>query len=67
MIALVVILVRIISPYSVRMRENANQNNSECGHFWRSGNDAIEVYVDLLQKIKILQNSQENTVPESLF
>ena len=26
-----------ISPYSVRMRENAHQNNSEYGHFLRSG------------------------------
>ena len=25
--------VRRISPYSVRIRENADQNNSECGHF----------------------------------
>ena len=25
-----------ISPYSVRMRENADQNNSKCGHFSRS-------------------------------
>ena len=25
-----------ISPYSVRMRENANQNNSEYEHFSRS-------------------------------
>ena len=25
-----------ISPYSVRMRENADQNNSEYGHFPRS-------------------------------
>ena len=24
-----------ISPYSVRMRENADQNNSEYGHFLR--------------------------------
>ena len=36
-----VILVRIlailrISPYSVQMREDADQNNSECGHFLRS-------------------------------
>ena len=28
--------IRIISPYSVRMRENADQNNSEYGHFSRS-------------------------------
>ena len=25
-----------ISPYSVRMRENVDQNNSECVHFLRS-------------------------------
>ena len=25
-----------ISPYSVRMRENTDQNNSEYGHFLRS-------------------------------
>ena len=25
-----------ISPYSIRMRENAEQNNSEYGHFLRS-------------------------------
>ena len=28
--------LRSISPYSVRMRENVDQNNSEYGHFWRS-------------------------------
>ena len=28
--------VRIILPYSVRMRENTEQNNSEYGHFSRS-------------------------------
>ena len=27
---------RSISPYSVRMRENTDQNNSEYGHFLRS-------------------------------
>ena len=25
-----------ISPYSLQIRENADQNNSECGHFLRS-------------------------------
>ena len=47
-----VILVRIfplfgrsrISLYSVRMRENADQNNSEYGHFSRSG-EQIPIYV----------------------
>ena len=29
--------IRSISPYSVWMRENPNQNNSEHGHFLRSG------------------------------
>ena len=28
--------IRIISPYSVRMRENGDQNSSEYGHFLRS-------------------------------
>ena len=28
--------IRSISPYSVRMRENTDQNNSEYGHFSRS-------------------------------
>ena len=28
--------MRSISPYSVRMRENTDQNNSEYGHFSRS-------------------------------
>ena len=30
-----------ISPYSVRMRENADQNNFECGKFLRSGGQKI--------------------------
>ena len=35
-----------ISPYSVRMRENADQNNSELGHFSRSvvyGDDILDL------------------------
>ena len=28
--------IRSISPYSVQMRENKDQNNSEYGHFFRS-------------------------------
>ena len=47
-----VILVRIfpligqsrISPYSVRMRENADQNNSDYGHFLQSG-EQIHIYI----------------------
>ena len=33
--------IRSIFPYSVRMRENANQNNSEFGHFSRSVRDNV--------------------------
>ena len=34
--------IRSISPYSLQMRENADQNNSEYGHFLRSGNYACQ-------------------------
>ena len=30
-----------ISPYSVRMRENVDQNNSEYGHFLRSDRNKL--------------------------
>ena len=40
MCALRVILVRIF-PYSNWMRENADQNNSEYGHFLRSDSEVI--------------------------
>ena len=33
-----------ISPHSVRMRENADQNNSEDGHFSRSAFGNIATY-----------------------
>ena len=36
----------IYCPYSVQMRENADQNNSEYGHFSRSGLYAIVFVVD---------------------
>ena len=36
------------SQYSVRMQENANQNNSEYGHFLRSDNVIILQSVPLL-------------------
>ena len=32
-----------ISPYSVRMRENVDQNNSEYGHFLRSACFVIQI------------------------
>ena len=31
------------SPYSFRMRENAAQNNSEYGHFLRSGSQPLKL------------------------
>ena len=36
--------IRSISPYSVRMRENADQNNSDYGHF--SSSDYEEKIID---------------------
>ena len=36
--------IRSISPYSVQMRENADHNNSEYGHFSRS----VTVKIDAL-------------------
>ena len=41
-----------ISPYSVRMPENAGQNNSESGHFSRSASP--ETFNDLIE------NTEEN-------
>ena len=35
--------IRSIFPYLVRMRENAGQNNSEYGHFFRSDKDQQKV------------------------
>ena len=40
-----------ISPYSVRMRENADQNNSEYGHFLHSD---IYIYIYIYIYIEIL-------------
>ena len=37
--------IRSISPYSVQMRENADHNNSECGHFSRSVTVKIDVLI----------------------
>ena len=36
-----------ISPYSVRMRENADQNNSKCGNFSRSHKSHIWFHIFL--------------------
>ena len=42
--------IQSISPYSVQMRENADQNNSEYGHFLRSGQICITcIFVIMLR------------------
>ena len=41
----------LISPYSVRMRENADQNNSECGLFLRSVSNMITSLPAVLSNI----------------
>ena len=38
-----------ISPYSVRMRENVDQNNSEYGHFLHS----VKVILFLVNEIQV--------------
>ena len=43
--------IQSISPYSVRMRENADQNNSEYGHFLRS----VKFFITVLN---VLQENQ---------
>ena len=44
-----------ISPHSVRTRENTDQNNSEYGHFLRSGNSYLEK-----ESLKIRELSYRN-------
>ena len=44
-----------ISPYSVRVRENADQNNTEYGHFLRSD-------YDFLRQWKVLKLVLENII-----
>ena len=42
-----------ISPYSVRMRENADQNNSEYGHFSRSSSYTIISKLDIFALVAL--------------
>ena len=54
--------IRSISPYSLRMREKKDQNNSEYGHFSRSAG--------VLYKIGVLKNLAkfiEKHLCQSLF
>ena len=43
--------IRSMSPYSVRMRENADQNSSEYGHFLRS--ERQRYLIVEIQKFKV--------------
>ena len=47
-----------VSPYSVRMRENANQNNSEYGHFLRRVLLCFDTRSDKELGINFLDNAQ---------
>ena len=44
-----------ISPYSVQIRENADQSNSEWGHFLRS----IWMYKNTATKIELVYNNAQ--------
>ena len=51
-IALFSRIILRISPYSVRMRENTDQNNSEYGGFLRSDSDRFSCYDLMLKNAK---------------
>ena len=46
--------IRRISPYSVRMRKNEDQNNSKYGHFLRSDFVNLVDYVSMLIKLMLI-------------
>ena len=46
--------LRSISPYSVQMRENTDQNNSEYERFLRNVTDLSIVSLDIIVMINIL-------------
>ena len=58
--------IRSISPYSVRMRENADQNNSEYGRFLRS-EELVSKLLDVPKKksITMLNNNEQRVVRTS--
>ena len=49
-----------ISPYSVPIRENADQNNSEYGNFWRS--DDNTPYVAFENFNDVIKNLEEDSI-----
>ena len=60
-----VILV-LIFPYSVRMRENTDQNNPEYGHFLRSDNDVVNTR-DMYERLIIIKLPWPNNYDQVLF
>ena len=48
--------LRSISPYSVQIRENTDQNNSEYERFLRNVTDLSIVSLDIIVMINILQD-----------
>ena len=52
--------IRGISPYSVRMRENTDQNNSEYGHFLRSVIETRNVNIKILCHLNYIVIRDEN-------
>ena len=64
-----------ISPYSVQMRENTDQNNSEYGHFLRSNAYRIIKLIAIrhtffsLQKDEVFASNTVNEIvcPETFF
>ena len=52
-----------MSPYSVRMRENMYQSNSEYGHFWRSTSEE-RFRMKLMKIIKNILNIVKHSIFE---
>ena len=56
--------IRSISPYSVRMQEDADHNNSEYGHFLRNGNHhGMEINQILMETISFPFVFKINIIP----
>ena len=67
--------IRSISQYSVRMRENTDQNNSEYGHFLPSGSEKLFQASDMerlhsrrwLRKLRGFYEIRKSKSPPYLF
>ena len=56
--------IRGISPYSVRMQENADQNNSKCGHFLRSDLTSNESVLGRFYMVNHIESTPKNQTTE---